>query len=383
MAGLGLAQQVRTDRLRGFDTPRPAGFAERGVAVAFTTPALASAHLRSDGRGRLEVVLPNLIDGRGVYVVPWPALGEIMAPTVHDRVLHQEIVVAPSLDPERLRLLQLRVMARGLAGADAAAVAETALAADGRVATAVNFALMVQLIHAGGVTSAEALEAAENGRAGAEYKRALGSVAARLGVGALELSDRIASLSGAAAAFGLPEPGPAGRLRRLIARVEQTATAIADWAEAEAGDHGEIARVCGQAGALAATRADAILAGVDHRLDDLIPTLRAWPADKPRLDQARLRLAWLLDGWRRVIVAWETARGMPRPVQRAALGQIFPALPLLPEKADPSGEALDVSGRHRRLMRHCCRLFDEMDNPAAVAELIRRMERAKLDAELL
>ena len=57
--------------MRTSDAYLPATFEERGVAVSFTTPALAYARIRKDYRDRLEVVLPNIGDAKGTFVIPW------------------------------------------------------------------------------------------------------------------------------------------------------------------------------------------------------------------------------------------------------------------------------------------------------------------------
>src|ERR1700722_8717977 len=138
MAQAALTRAAEPDRFRGPDAPRPASFAARGVAVPFTTPALALSRLRLVPAGSFEIVTPNLVDGRGVYLIAWPALSEMMATTVHDRLLLDAISSAGTPDPERARLAHLRLAARGFAGLDSMAPAIEARAGDGRAAGAVS-----------------------------------------------------------------------------------------------------------------------------------------------------------------------------------------------------------------------------------------------------
>jgi len=382
MTGLAFARGDEAARPRAVDAPRPASFAERGLAIAFTTPALAASRLRLDSRGRFEIVMPNLVDGRGVYIAPWPALSEVMAVTVHDRMLHAELAAEPSLDPERARLAQLRVAARGFAGADAAEIAVRALGADERVATAANLALMVQLIHDGGVTSAGALEAAESGRAVLEFKRALSSIAARVGMAALELADRIATLSASLAPLGLPDPQPAGRLRRLVRQVAALRAELAEWADSEGGEHAEIARLCSDMAADTAERCRAVLESADRRLANLVASLRAGPRECRFLDEVRLQLAWRLDGWKRAVITWQAVRDAPRPDQEAALDSLFRGLPILPSEADPQESGLDLALAYRRSMRRQSRRL-EIPDDATAGRAVRRMELTNAHAELL
>jgi hypothetical protein len=374
---------AETDRLRAPDALRPASFAERGIAAPFTTPALALARLRRSGPGGFEIVLPNLVDGRGVYLVPWSALPEIIAPTVHDRMLHEGLVLAGSFDPESVRLVHLGLLVRGFGGIDSTEAAARALGGDDRLATAVNLALMVQLIHAGGVTATEAAQAAESGRAGLEYKRAFDSIAASAGIDARALPDRIEALARSLAPLGLPEPQPAGRLRRAVRQLSGLRHALAAWANAQAGAEGEIAALCADAAARTLDRCERLLAMLDGRLVKLIPILRAWPHDREVLAEAKLRLAWLLDGWCGAIVTWETVRDAPRLHQFVALGAIFRALPLLPTEADPTDAGLDLARAHRRLMHRHCRRFDGLEGTPIAAAQARQMELANLYAETL
>ena len=52
----------------------PATFEERGVVVPFTTPMLAFARARSDGNSGLEIIVPGLSGGSGVYIIGWAKL---------------------------------------------------------------------------------------------------------------------------------------------------------------------------------------------------------------------------------------------------------------------------------------------------------------------
>ncbi|HZT86910.1 MAG TPA: hypothetical protein VFA12_03005 [Stellaceae bacterium] len=377
MAQAALTNAAEAVWLRIPDALRPASFAARGVAVRFTTPGLALARLRPAADGGFEVAMPN-VAGPGIYLVPWPALPEIFAPTLHDRLLVDELSDS-GFDPERARLAQLRTAARGFAGIDAAAAAAQAIERDAHAATAVNLALIVRLIHMGGLTAGEAQEAAAAGRAAEEYRRALDRIAARLEIDARALPDRIAALSASLAAVGLREPGAGGRLRRLTARLAELRQAMAAWADSEGGDYGAVAALCAEVAGQTVDQCSRLLAAVDRRLDALIPTLRAWPRDRERLDGMRLQLAWLLDGWSRAVVLWETAP----PRKHTALAAIFRALPLLPSEADGPDEAgADLAHRHRRLVRRCARLFDDDEATPAAPDLIRRLELANLRAEL-
>ncbi len=115
---------VRTDALERFGTAacQPATFLERGVTVPFATPFLLGARIRpTDTRSGLEVVIGNPSGERGFYIVPWGALPEVCAPTLHDRRIWQRLSDQTAIAPSLIRETARAVAAQGLAGRAAAA----------------------------------------------------------------------------------------------------------------------------------------------------------------------------------------------------------------------------------------------------------------------
>ena len=94
----------------------PTTFLERGVAVPFTTPLLDGTRARPGARADVELIVPNLSGGRGVYILPWSGIREFCRPTVHDARLNQEIAGLRSVTPITIRRAARRVAAAGLAG---------------------------------------------------------------------------------------------------------------------------------------------------------------------------------------------------------------------------------------------------------------------------
>jgi hypothetical protein len=117
------------DRYAAALPERPATFAERGVAMPFTTPMLAAARLRRGADGLPELLLPAL-GGRGVYILGWEACLGLCGPTLHDRGLWAELA-GRTPSPAAVRDAARRVALRGLAGRAARAAAEARLAAGG------------------------------------------------------------------------------------------------------------------------------------------------------------------------------------------------------------------------------------------------------------
>jgi hypothetical protein len=216
-----------------------------------------------------------------------------------------------------------------------------------------------------------------------EYRRALGMIAARADIDVVALADRIEALSLCLAPLGLSEPRPAGRLRRVVGRLLELENALGEWAKITSDERCDVAALCSAAAAHTAGLCRGILEIVDRRLSALIPMLRAWPREREPFDDAQRRLAWLLDGWSRAIVAWEAARDAPPAGQQMALGAIFRSLPLLPSGEDQSAAGLDLVHAHQRMVRRHSRLFDDAEAAPAAADLMRQAELANLDADLL
>src|SRR5262245_31677859 len=84
-----------------------------GVAVEFTTPALASARVRPSDTEKLEVVLADLGGGSGSYVVPLRHISKLLSMTVHDRTLCDEILHRNSREPDDIRRAVLAVARLG------------------------------------------------------------------------------------------------------------------------------------------------------------------------------------------------------------------------------------------------------------------------------
>ena len=93
----------------------PTTFLERGVAVPFTTPRLGGTRARPAKKHLVELVVPNLSGGRGVYVMPWTSLTALCRPTLHDKVFSQRIASITNVTPATIRRVARQIAAEGLA----------------------------------------------------------------------------------------------------------------------------------------------------------------------------------------------------------------------------------------------------------------------------
>jgi hypothetical protein len=200
--------------------PGPRSFAERGVAVPFTTPLLWQARLRADRAGHLEVLLPNPAGMRGMYVVAWQGLRGLARLTVHDmRLLELLGAMAPASpghtanytpSPGRVRQAARTVAGEGLAGRAARHAALAARETDRRRNAAAAFALLVR---AHRMTTGETITPEDAVREGqgfmARARAAIATLAQRTGVTLEQWLHMTETLAPLAASIGLVEAGPA------------------------------------------------------------------------------------------------------------------------------------------------------------------------------
>ncbi|HEY0203918.1 MAG TPA: hypothetical protein VGC15_07205 [Acetobacteraceae bacterium] len=277
--------------------PQPATFAERGVAMPFTSPALTGMRVRS-GQSQLELVLPNPSGARGTYVVPWAAVPDMCQPTLHDLRLLATLDTRSGerevIGPARVHAAARHVALEGTAGRQARAAAEAAMAAD-KTRMAATAQYVVSVLAFVGTGCPDAQEAA-----------ALARVVAELGIG-----------PGAADA---PVPKAIAALGRL--QVE-----LLSWAGKHPEDTGP-ARLVAALAANAAACAGVALAAARHSSPAAL--MLAWRAGPGRVAALATRPVWILDGWQLPALLWAAAA----PGSSAALTEAAQVAPLLPPEAE-------------------------------------------------
>src|SRR5438874_440982 len=149
--------------MASYDSYFPATFEERGISLAFTTPSLAYARVRKDYRDRLEVVLPNIGQAKGTYVIPWAALAGTMTLTTHDRALQEEVEESEAMSPYGIRTAELTIARDGLAGPEVAEAAARTLDKDEKQIDLTNLMFMTKVIMASGSLSRSMLASLASG----------------------------------------------------------------------------------------------------------------------------------------------------------------------------------------------------------------------------
>jgi hypothetical protein len=129
----------------------PATFEERGATVPFQKPELANARIRKNAQGELEVLVYGFSGGRGVYILPWRSVPEVLRLNLHDLTLHAEVFTTNAVTPERIQVALYRVARSGLAGEDMLESADDMLAERAQVSSATTLHILRRLLSDAGL----------------------------------------------------------------------------------------------------------------------------------------------------------------------------------------------------------------------------------------
>ncbi len=366
--------------LKGAIDYAPSTFEERGAAVAFTTPLLSQTRVRRGERTKLEVLIPALSEGMGLYVVPWKAMPEMVPMTMHDRYLHDLIVKEEACSPQEIRRATLKAAKRGLAGPQAAQAARRALEEDEEQGTLTHYLLLLSILKAVGLESPEMLKAGIGTDEGQRLTRQLMARAAdSLNLEANLLYARLAEVAAAVAPVGLAQSPKPGRLLRGMQELKSFRDSMTQWANEVPNDAAPVAAFCADVAQHTIGIGDAILTDFQRRVDAIGPLMRDWETDFAVIRNHARRMAWLLDGWTHVTGAWEVALTEDRQQQALTINELFRILPLLPKKesrVDMVGAAKRVTSVHRRSVR----MLEDWRTGEMDMDAIRRIERVKARA---
>lgn len=324
---------------------QPLTFLERGVAVPFTTPALAGARVRTGKSRIVEFILSNPSGGRGVYVVQWSGLQRFCHPTVHDVLLQDRIATLPSFSPAGIRLAARDIAARGYAGQNTRQAAKAAGAHDQAAteqASHLLLALLTEQIQPGSASiSRTALSPQKLESLG---RQAIFQAAPVLGCPVDAISRGLTALARSFTSLGVEDTGEMARLPGLLSRMIHLRDDLFAWTDDGMRTTG-LAADMAKAAQITISCGEILMREIRGLSTNMLALLRAWlavPADTTRRLE---RLDWLLDGWELPCLLWETASQASH--RRAALlemAQLVPTLP--PEIQDWMGRPLAPTALH-------------------------------------
>jgi hypothetical protein len=323
---------------------RPATFLERGVALPLTTPQLLGARVRPAPRRGLELVVPHPAGGDGVYILPWSAIGDFCAPSLHDRILWDRVAALTLLSPGTVRDAARRVAAEGYAGRAAARAA--AQAADCRLASAaqVQFELLLMVIRQGEPPNNPLPPAARDNPANIQLRvrGALKRHANRVNpVRALEVVEEVA---GAFSQFGFRPEAESAPLIRLTRDLRGMADAITLWAGLQPPEDRQSAQLIVAATDMTLRAAERSIAEARSLVTDVWEMMHRWDAEADRVRALAIRPEWVLDGWDRMLALWLSAGAAG---QLEALADMALLVPVTPAEAR-DGLGFDAEGDSER-----------------------------------
>lgn len=321
----------------------PATFRERGVAVPFTTLLLAGTRIRASPRVGIELLVPNPSGARGVYILQWPTVREHYRPTMHDTVLLQRVTNPGTLDPRAMRDLAWDVAREGLAGPEARAAAEANEISDRSQRVLVVFlllrALVEQLGPPGPRLTAAADRAAELDRRGSQVLHRLAPGFGRTGP---QLGAALTALGDVLAPAGITSDDPPSRVARLIDRLQATRNdMVKSFQVNEENDGIRLGRSVTASMDTTLACAKGLLRVSRASAADPLALLKRWIAAPRQVAALATRTEWVLDGWERISLLWQSARD--HAARRGALLEMAQLVPVLPREAiEWTGAALPV-----------------------------------------
>ena len=309
-------------------------WAERGISVPFTTPALSQARMRLDeGSKRREFVLPNLSGGKGCYVMPWKSILGSMTTTLHDRVLFDLMQQHEVADPIKMRHVTLEVAAKGLSGPRAARRAQEVLDNEKQYQVLTTFLLVLQLLKLVNVSTKDLISeglASENAQK--RMRSALIGVAERLKIPHDDLYLRIETLSSLIAPIGLPQAPEPGRLRALTDNLIVFRDTVRGWTATMPEEIAQIGEFETKVAELTNQLASKSVLKVDSETEALAAMLRAWEKRFTAITHEVRQLSWLLDGWDYVITLFQEVSDKTDKDRQTMLADVFPMLPQIPRE---------------------------------------------------
>jgi hypothetical protein len=363
------AQTAPASATKRVESFLPATFLERGVAVPFTTPQLNGARARPGERRSLELIIPNLSGGRGVYIVAMSQITDFCPLTINDRRLADAVVNLRGVTPETIRHLAREVAGEGLAGLGAAAAAARAQQDDEVARLRTNFDLLINLVRQAEPKDEEPVQPEKARPLDLEYrgKRAVRRMAGRL----RRPPDTIAAaLEQLAEVFKGVGVRCSARVHRELETLKCVRQDVTKYSQNTPGTNASQAQVITASADLTIMLVTGALADARALADNIRMLLENWLGDPTPTMQILARPDWLLDGWNRICALWDAA-----PNREDTLAEMAVLVPVIPREADAwlsyrTDHMIDVPQYRSTVVRQ----FEDWRTGVTVADLISRNE---------
>ncbi len=307
----------------------PKTFAERGVAVPFTTAELLFARARQKGESK-ELLVPGLAQTRGIYVYEWASMRNRFQLSLHDRLLHMQIRIASTPNPGAMSAVALKVARGGTAGGEALAAAEETARQAESLPLLARFTLTQRLLERLGVSGFTLMPEELITAAGQQRMvDALAPVSHVYGMSGPQLAARLEMLGNHLGLVGVAGMSVEPPARRLAQRLDLLSKALTKWAE-DGGDSDAEANLVGRVAGETSKLAIQCLQRIDADTLAVDVLMSAWNDRIDGLKARADRTLWLLDGWDRLLGAWQNVSMKDRGSQSKALLLMSYVMPMVP-----------------------------------------------------
>lgn len=358
----------------------PATFEERGVVVPFTTPMLAFARARSDGNGGLEVIVPGLSGGSGVYIIGWPSVRDVFRMTVHDRAFHDMIETKKAATPLEMRRCSHEIALTGLSGPDGIDAAEKAIEQEENERLLTNYYLVNSVVKSLADIDVQLSVAQLSSPDGQKLVRGImADIAKELRVSSEQLYADIERWSDMIAPVGIASMPHECRLRRLMTRLKSFRMNVTAWGRNSNADPDGLSFLAADVASLTIDVGQTLIGEIDDHANDLRKTLAKWATVGKEIEQRMSRISWLLDGWDHVLSLWDDVIEAPIYEQVEALEEIVRMLPLVPTKELESQKG-KAWGDLENAMRKFVKPLQNWQSGDTDIELMLRVERRRSQA---
>lgn len=309
----------------------PNSFEDRGVTIPFTNEVIRNARLRGDDPEDREFLLPGLSGGDGTYVVPYDSLGDLIELNLYDRALVDHLRDAFTITPLDLRQAVLDIDAKGYGGVDKAKAAKQEIEYSGNVGIFNQCLLIVRAVKLLTDDSTDLdLKVLITPAGQKKAKEHFNSYAEKAGTSADEIMKKLeywANLIGLIGVRGADHPGCLLKEQTRLLGLSGDLKAYLEKEPSEVQFMGNgVVKAAEVAGELVIEHMEKCWALEDDIGQTLENSAETMVTLKEQLDT----VSWVLDGWQRMIDAWDESAESFRSARRKVIEMMYENIPILP-----------------------------------------------------
>ena len=352
----------------------PTTFLERGVVVAFTTPALSGARIRTSDRSGLELIVANPAGGRGFYVLPWCGVQDFCRPTLHDRQIQERASALICITPRSIRQVAREVAGKGYAGREARSAAAKLQERDGQAQLITNYFLRLMLI-----AQMESRQPDLNQECSPALelraKRAVAQFAPGLGMEPEAIATALETLADLFKGVGLGPCAATAVHTKTLSRLVALRADMTQWAATHFGESVGLADVIRVTADLSVACATLAMEETRAMAENVPQLLGRWRSAPDSVIATANRPEWLLDGWDSICALWEAAANT-ESARHATIAEMAQQVPVLPkEVGDWFGKPVKVEAMN--IFRHWTELNKDWRTGLPFIELVERNEHLR------